>query len=307
MSPGEPRTIFRFGVFEADSASGELRKSGIKIRLPEQPFQVLLLLLARRGGVVTREELRQRLWQADTFVDFDHSLNTVINKLREALGDSASNPRFVQTLSRRGYMFLGAVETLAPDSVTNDIAATLPTEAEARKSGTLPATSDVQVAQPSFPASLLTSLEDVPAVPKGRVRVLFLLVQVMYLIFYVIVLSHFPQVQSLLDTAFGWSLWPDIVLIVSAVVAIPIRLYLLAAVAFDIQHLGGRFRRLFPALLVLDELWALSPFLLLPQIGLGLSLAATAALAYVPFSQRTLALMSEYRTKTAHSKPATNS
>jgi cholera toxin transcriptional activator len=307
MPSDGPRTIFKFGVFEADSATGELRKSGVKIRLPEQPFQVLLMLLERCGEVVTREELRLRLWPADTFVDFDHSLNTVINKLREALGDSASNPRFIQTLSRRGYRFLGAVEAVWPDSPPNNPRAAGPMTAETSKPD-IPVTKlDSQVAQPSFPASLLTSLEDIPAVAKGRVRVLFLLVQVMYLIFYVVALSHFSKVQSLLDAAFGWSSWPEVVLIVSAVVAIPIRLYLLAAVAFDVQNLSGRFRRLFPALLVLDELWALSPLLLLPQIGLGLALAATAALAYVPFSQRTLVLMSEYPANTGHPKPAAKS
>ena len=97
--------IARFGVFELDFNTGELRKSGVKLRLQGQPIQVLTLLLERAGAVVTREELRQKLWASDTFVDFDHSLNTAINKVREALGDSASSPRFVETLARRGYRF----------------------------------------------------------------------------------------------------------------------------------------------------------------------------------------------------------
>src|SRR5947199_4363439 len=114
MSSREASTagrIYRFGVFEVNSAAGELRKSGVRIRLQEQPFQVLLSLLERAGVVVTREELQQKLWPADTFVDFDHSLNTAVNKLREALGDSAANPRYIETLARRGYRFLAAVET----------------------------------------------------------------------------------------------------------------------------------------------------------------------------------------------------
>src|ERR1700743_1991101 len=102
------RTI-RFGVFEVDLAAAELRKSGTRIRLQEQPFQVLTVLLERPGEVVSREDLRQKLWPADTFVDFDHSLNTAVNKLREALGDSASSPRFVETLARRGYRFIAPV------------------------------------------------------------------------------------------------------------------------------------------------------------------------------------------------------
>src|ERR1700681_1280954 len=104
-----PRSILRFGVFEVDVRAGELRKQGIRIKLQEQPFHVLTLLLQQPGEVVTREELRSQNWPADTFVDFDNSLNTAINKLREALGDSADNPRFIETLPRRGYRFIAPV------------------------------------------------------------------------------------------------------------------------------------------------------------------------------------------------------
>ena len=100
---------FRFGLFEADADSGELRKSGTRIRLQAQPFRVLVCLLERPGEVVTREEMQQRLWGTDTIVDFDHSLGTAINKLRESLGDSAENPRFIETLARRGYRFIAPV------------------------------------------------------------------------------------------------------------------------------------------------------------------------------------------------------
>jgi TolB-like protein/Tfp pilus assembly protein PilF len=96
----------RFGSFELDLRAGELRKQGVKIKLQEQPFQILSMLLERPGEVVTREELRNRLWPSDTFVDFDHSLNKAVNKLREALGDSAENSRFIETLAKRGYRFL---------------------------------------------------------------------------------------------------------------------------------------------------------------------------------------------------------
>jgi DNA-binding winged helix-turn-helix (wHTH) protein/tetratricopeptide (TPR) repeat protein len=98
--------ILRFGAFEVNLRSGELRKQGVRIKLQEQPFQVLANLLQRPGDVVTREELRSAIWQSDTFVDFDNGLNTSINKLREALGDSADSPRFVETLPRRGYRFI---------------------------------------------------------------------------------------------------------------------------------------------------------------------------------------------------------
>src|SRR5467141_3760083 len=101
--------LVRFGSFEVDLQSGELRKSGQKLKLSGQPFQVLAILLERPGEVVTREELQKRLWP-DTFVDVDHNLNTAINKIREALGDSAENPRFVETVARRGYRFIGVPE-----------------------------------------------------------------------------------------------------------------------------------------------------------------------------------------------------
>ena len=102
--------IVRFGVFEADFKTGELRKNGVKVHLQGQPFQVCAILLERSGELVTREELRQQVWPEDTFVDFDHALNTAITKIRNALGDEAENPRFVQTLPRRGYRFIGPVD-----------------------------------------------------------------------------------------------------------------------------------------------------------------------------------------------------
>src|SRR6266436_8762285 len=98
-----------FGVFEADLAAGELRKHGIKIKLQQQPFQILQCLLERPREVVTREELRERIWPGDTFVDFDHGLYNAVRRLREALGDSAEEPRFIETLARRGYRFIGSV------------------------------------------------------------------------------------------------------------------------------------------------------------------------------------------------------
>ena len=115
----------RFGLFEVDLRAGELRRNGSRLKLQEQPFQVLALLLETPGEIVSREELRNRLWPADTFVDFDHSLNAAIKRLRDALGDSAENPRFVETVARRGYRFVAPVnggstiasqpvETIAP-------------------------------------------------------------------------------------------------------------------------------------------------------------------------------------------------
>ncbi len=110
MSQNPVGWIVRFGVYEANLRTGELRKQGARIKLQEQPFQVLAMLLEKPGEIVTREEMQQRLWSQDTFVDFDHSLNKAINKVRDALCDSAENPRFVETLARRGYRFIAPVD-----------------------------------------------------------------------------------------------------------------------------------------------------------------------------------------------------
>ena len=104
-----PATRKHFGTFDVDLETGELRRNGLKLKLQEKPFQMLAMLLEHPGEVVTREALRERLWAADTFVDFDHGLNTATKKLRQALGDSAENPRFIETLARRGYRFIAPV------------------------------------------------------------------------------------------------------------------------------------------------------------------------------------------------------
>src|SRR4249919_1194673 len=101
----------RFGTFEIDLRARELRKGGIRIRLQDQPFEILAMMLDRPGEVVTRDELRQRLWPEGTFVDFEHSLNAAIKRLRAALGDDADKPMFIETVPRRGYRFIGSVPT----------------------------------------------------------------------------------------------------------------------------------------------------------------------------------------------------
>jgi TolB-like protein/DNA-binding winged helix-turn-helix (wHTH) protein/tetratricopeptide (TPR) repeat protein len=121
-----PGTSYRFGLFEVDSRTGELRKQGRQLRLRGRPFDILVLLLARGGDVISRDELRQQLWQADTFVDFDHGLNSAINRLREALGDSAENPRFIETLPRRGYRFIAPIDRTPADEPATVPVAILP-------------------------------------------------------------------------------------------------------------------------------------------------------------------------------------
>jgi DNA-binding winged helix-turn-helix (wHTH) protein len=113
-SPGRSSGVTRFDMFEVDFRAGELYKAGRKIKLQVLPFQALAILLERPGEVITRKEFEKRLWPGDTFVDFDHSLNTAIKKLRLALGDDNKKPRFVETLPKRGYRFIGKMEHAAP-------------------------------------------------------------------------------------------------------------------------------------------------------------------------------------------------
>jgi TolB-like protein len=127
MSATSPQLI-RFGFFEVDTRSGELRRKGSKVNLQEQPFQALVLLLERPGEVVTREELNKRLWPANTFVDFERGLNKAINKLRAALGDNAEKPCYIETLPQRGYRFIAPVENLAQHRPQIDSLAVLPLE-----------------------------------------------------------------------------------------------------------------------------------------------------------------------------------
>jgi DNA-binding winged helix-turn-helix (wHTH) protein len=270
---GRDAKTVRFGIFEVNLAAGELRKNGVRMRLQEQPFQILATLLERPGEVVTREDLRTKLWPADTFVDFDHSLNTAVNKLREALGDSATSPRYIETLARRGYRFLAPVEPL-------------------------PAISEEHSHPPAAsPAPLLSDQLhpelDMPLPHRGLTRSLFALIQLMYLIFYLVALFRLPAIDRITRSFLaGWgSLAIQVALIVTGGVGIILRCYFLSAIGFDYHSLRMKFDSLFLVILPLDQLWAVAPFLLAGKIGFGLAFAATAALLYVPFSERTLLRM----------------
>ena len=120
MNEPPPAPRYRFGAFEADAATGELRRQGIRIKLNAQPFQVLLMLLERSGDLLTREEISRNLWPDGTFVDYEHGVNSAVNRIREALGDTAANPRFVETLARRGYRFVAPVERISPAELPPD-------------------------------------------------------------------------------------------------------------------------------------------------------------------------------------------
>ena len=115
--PSERQPV-RFGIFEVNLETGEVRRAGVKVHIQEQPFQGLAALLEKPGEIVTKEELQERIWKDDTFVDFDRSLATAINKVRQALGDSATRPRFIETVPKRGYRFVGL--GAAPHTADND-------------------------------------------------------------------------------------------------------------------------------------------------------------------------------------------
>ncbi|HEX4484633.1 MAG TPA: winged helix-turn-helix domain-containing protein [Terriglobales bacterium] len=267
-SPNPPK-IARFAVFEVDVTAGELRKSGAKVRLQEQPFQLLLVLLENAGTLLSREELRQKLWAEDTFVDFDHSLNTAVNKIREALKDSAASPRYIETVARKGYRFVAPVEWAGS-----------PTEPKVH--------TDLDIPQPN----------------RTPVRLLFSAIQIMYLVFYLCALFLLSSIDRLGESFLGRHGWIiTILVLVTAGAGIPLRCYLLSAVAFDYRRLGEKFRRLFLPILILDQLWATAPFLLANKIGFGAAFAATALLLYVPFSERTLLRMAYPVLGSDHGQP----
>jgi DNA-binding winged helix-turn-helix (wHTH) protein/uncharacterized membrane protein YwzB len=269
--------ILRFGVFEADLAAGELRKNGLRVRLQEQPFQLLALLMEKPEALVTREELRSKLWAADTFVDFDHSLNTAIKKIREALGDSAVNPRYVETIARRGYRFLAPVEIQSQTAM----GPAMPT--------------------PGEPTVMHSELE-VPIPRRELTRALFVLIQIMYLAFYLSALFHLQSIEGAVDPFLRGAASQGVLVLVliTAALGIPLRFYLLSAAAFDYQRLGEKFLRIFLLIFALDQLWALSPFLTTQKIGFGAAFGATAALLYVPFAEKTLLRMAYPKLNSVH-------
>ncbi|UWZ82613.1 winged helix-turn-helix domain-containing protein [Occallatibacter riparius] len=277
MSDGSIQRRYRFGTFEADAATGELRRRGIRVRLNAQPFQLLVMLLERPGELVTREEIAGALWPDGTFVDFEHGVNSTMNRIRDALGDSAANPRFVETLARRGYRFIAPVERAEANAADGNGAA---------EAGPASAAAELEPA----PGGILPTPHDLPKASRPLVNALFLLFQLMYLGFYVGALANLAEIQDLLAPLPRAGLVYHL-LIVTAAILIPARAFLLCAVLFHAPGFKRRFLRMWIFLLVFDVMWSLAPFLLLHHINFGLALACTALLVYSPFVQRSLVLM----------------
>ena len=277
-------TKYKFDEFEADLRAAELRKGGVRLKLQMQPFQVLVALLERPKEVVTREELRQRLWPQDTFVDFDHGLNTAMVKLRDVLGDSASKPKFIETIAKRGYRFLGTVEVISELPVPTEPKTSAP--AEVVQTAT---TGNPNLQPPSLHAEADSAL---PRTNRNTARLLFTLTQIMYLIFYLSALFSWENTYKASFNMWGRAgATAFVVYMATSMVGIAVRLYLISATAMDYHLLGSKYRVLTPALFVLDMIWALSPLLIADRIGLGFALGACAALVYMPFAQRTLIKM----------------
>ncbi|MGA3343861.1 MAG: winged helix-turn-helix domain-containing protein [Terracidiphilus sp.] len=282
---------YRFGAFEADAASGELRRQGIRIKLNAQPFQVLLLLLERPGQLLTREQISSELWPDGTFVDYEHGVNSAVNRIREALGDTAGNPRFVETLARRGYRLVAPVERFGPSQFAQPAASVDATPATVE-----PVAALTPKATPSpEPAArlrdrILASPRELPKVSYRVVQTLFVLLQFMYLGFYIGALANLAEIEEIL-MPLPRAAQALTILIVTAAILIPVRAFVLSATLFRAPKADQKFLKLWPFLLVLDELWSLSPFLLLHHINFGLALACTTLLVYSPFAQRSLVLM----------------
>lgn len=301
-----PVVRYRFDDFEADLRAAELRRRGIRLKLQLQPFQLLVALLERPQDVVTREELRQRLWPDDTFVDFDHGLNTAVAKLREVLGDSATKAKYIETIAKRGYRFVETVEAVAAPAPVVPAAANPPSGGTASTANPPEGESTTAAAGEVSPAAgasirtgpqsdqLQSAAHELPRASRKVSRTLFILAQVMYLIFYFSALFRLDNLRD--SAAMAWhsaALAAFIIYLVTALVGVAVRLYLITATSLDYHLLGQKFRVIFPALFVLDIIWALSPLLISDRIGIGLALAATAALIYMPFAQRTLVKMIE--------------
>ena len=279
MTERPPARRYRFGAFEADAATGELRRQGIRIKLNAQPFQVLLLLLERPGQLITREEISRLLWPEGTFVDYEHGLNSAVNRIREALGDTAGNPRFVETLARRGYRFVAPVERIDLNQAAQTAAPTLDSNPQA-----------APAPETRLRDRILASPQELPKASHAVVRTLFVLIEFMYMGFYIGALANLPEIEDLLS-ALPRAAQIYIVMIVTAAILIPVRAFVLSATLFRAPVARRNFLKLWPFLLVLDELWSLSPFLLLHHINFGLALACTTLLVYSPFAQRSLVLM----------------
>lgn len=270
----------------------------MRVKLNAQPFQVLLMFLEKPGQLLSRDEISRVLWPEGTFVDYEHGVNSAVNRIREALGDTAGSPRFVETLARRGYRFLAPVELIPGERVpldpivdrrvAGDAGLPVLTDSPAATSIDLAANPSQHGPQPRM--RILSTPEDLPKTSFPVVQTLFVLFQLMYLGFYVGALANLAEIDGLISPLPAATLVFHF-LFVSAAVLIPARAFILCAALFRAPGFRGKFLTLWPFLLFFDELWSLSPFLLLHHINFGVALACSTLLVYSPFAQRSIVLM----------------
>jgi len=294
--------ILKFDEFELDLGRYELRRSGRAVKLEKIPMELLILLAEREGQLVTREEIIQKLWGDSVFVDTRQGINTAIRKIRLALKDDPDQPRILETVVGKGYR-LAAPVTIAGGAG--------PTEARGDSATAKPATADVHPASMSHevipaprPSALAErgdgvsgkagihrsdSAESAPApgtapISPAAARTFFLFIQVGYLIMYAAAFIYFPNIRRL-----GLPSFVPLLTLVVGLIGTAARIYLLSSVAVHYSEARRLFRQMFPGTLVLDVVWAASPFLLYHKLG-ELTLIFVAGMVFLPFSQRTLVL-----------------
>jgi DNA-binding winged helix-turn-helix (wHTH) protein len=251
--------IFKFGEFEVDLGRYELRRSGRAVKLEKIPMELLILMAERRGQLITREEIIQKLWGENVFVDTRQGINTAIRKIRLALKDDPEQPRILETIVGKGYRLA------APVTVVDSA-------------------SQAAVTPEVIPAHLGESTTAKAAGPISPLaaRSFFLFIQVGYLIMYAAAFIYLPNIQRL-----GLPTIVPVLTLVVGLVGTAARIYLLASVAVRFAKANRLFRQMFPGTLVLDILWSASPLLLYHKLG-ELTLIFVAAMVFLPFAQRTL-------------------
>ena len=261
---------FRFASFELDCSTGELYKDGTRIKLQDQPGRLLILLVTRAGALVTREEIQEALWEDGQFVEFEHAINVAIKKIRDALGDDSEKPRFIETLPKKGYRFIADVE-FTGEAIADRASETMP-EPEPVDSG--------------------NSKEFVLPLSVTRTRWLFLLSQAPYIVSYLIVFYYWNALESAIDRTFLWIPleWGAATVRFLSLIGLAVRIYLIGLIAWGHNDAGARFRKLFPFLIILDALWAMTPLLVEKSIGSVVSKAGLVLMIWLIFGQRTLML-----------------
>jgi DNA-binding winged helix-turn-helix (wHTH) protein len=279
--------IIKFDEFELDLGRYELRRQGQPLKLEKIPMELLILLAGREGQLVTREEIIERLWGSNVYVDTRQGINTAIRKIRLALKDDPDDPRVLLTVVGKGYRLVAPIVTFETEIEAKTPASSRALAGQSESPGVAAAPKVAEAGALTVPAASKRPPADPqpdarPVIDPRLARALFLMIQAGYLTLYGVVFAHLSQIQALRLP----SMTPALTLI-AGLIGAAIHLYLTAAVAFNYPGSGRLFRQVFPALLAIDVLWAGSPLFLFERWG-ELTLLFFAALAFLPFSQRTL-------------------